>query len=336
MRPFKLSAAYHRLLSAALLACLLVPGQAAAVASCAQRPAARPALSLLSAAMTQGRFVSYQPTQIQIHQGKATRADETGIAADLAVLRPRFDGLILYGVLDGADRVVDVAARLGFRAVILGVWNLDNARELDLALAAATRQPQLVVGLSLGNERVLAGATSMQALATRLQQARARAPQLLWTSTEPFHLYEQAAAQPLLAQMDFMLVNVHPAFQPWFRSASDADTARFVVNVVHDLSALYCGPVLVKETGVPTAPASMGFTAQRQAGFWRSLKIQFPPHRLRAFAFFSAFDAPWRVTDEHPTAGPQPQEGSWGLYDAQRSPKISARELAVLRASSAR
>jgi len=203
-------------------------------------------------------------------------------------------------------------------------------------LAAATRQPQLVVGLSLGNERVLAGATSMQALATRLQQARARAPQLLWTSTEPFHLYEQAAAQPLLAQMDFMLVNVHPAFQPWFRSASDADTARFVVNVVHDLSALYCGPVLVKETGVPTAPASMGFTAQRQAGFWRSLKIQFPPHRLRAFAFFSAFDAPWRVTDEHPTAGPQPQEGSWGLYDAQRSPKISARELAVLRASSAR
>jgi exo-beta-1,3-glucanase (GH17 family) len=336
MRPFKLSAAYHRLLSAALLACLLVPGQAAAVASCAQRPAARPALSLLSAAMTQGRFVSYQPTQIQIHQGKATRADEAGIAADLAVLRPRFDGLILYGVLDGADRVVDVAARLGFRAVILGVWNLDKPRELDLALAAATRQPQLVVGLSLGNERVLAGATSLQALATRLQQARARAPQLLWTSTEPFHLYEQAAAQPLLAQMDFMLVNVHPAFQPWFRSASDADTARFVVNVVHDLSALYCGPVLVKETGVPTAPASMGFTAQRQAGFWRSLKIQFPPHRLRAFAFFSAFDAPWRVTDEHPTAGPQPQEGSWGLYDAQRSPKISARELAVLRASSAR
>jgi len=336
MRPFKLSAAYHRLLSAALLACLLVPGQAAAVASCAQRPAARPALSLLSAAMTQGRFVSYQPTQIQIHQGKATRADEAGIAADLAVLRPRFDGLILYGVLDGADRVVDVAARLGFRAVILGVWNLDNARELDLALAAATRQPQLVVGLSLGNERVLAGVTSMQALATRLQQARAKAPQLLWTTTEPFHLFEQAAAQPLLAQMDFMLVNVHPAFQPWFRTASDADAARFVVNVVQDMAAVYCGPVLVKETGVPTAPASMGFTAQRQAGFWRSLKIQFPPHRLRAFAFFSAFDAPWRVTDEHPTAGPQPQEGSWGLYDAQRSPKISARELAVLRASSAR
>lgn len=330
MRPFKLSAAYHRLLSAVLLSGLLVPGLAAAVGSCAQRPAAKPALTLLSAAMAQGRFVSYQPTQIQIHQGKATRADVAGIAADLAVLRPQFDGLILYGVLDGADRVVDVAARLGFRAVILGVWNLNDARELDLALAAAARQPRLVVGLSLGNERVLAGVTSMQALATRLQQARARAPQLLWTSTEPFHLYEQAAAQPLLAQMDFMSVNVHPAFQPWFRSASDADAARFVVNVVNDLSALYCGPVLVKETGVPTAPASMGFTAQRQAGFWRSLKIQFPPNRLRAFAYFSAFDAPWRVNDEHPTAGAQPQEGSWGLYDSARRPKLAAQQLSIL------
>ena len=330
MRPFKLSAAYHWLLSAVLLSCLLVPGLAAAVGSCAQRPAAKPALTLLSAAMAQGRFVSYQPTQIQIHQGKATRADEAGIAADLAVLRPRFDGLILYGVLDGADRVVDVAARLGFRAVILGVWNLNDARELDLALAAAARQPQLVVGVSLGNERVLAGVTSMQALATRLQQARAKAPQLLWTTTEPFHLFEQAAAQPLLAQMDFMLVNVHPAFQPWFRTASDADAARFVVNVVNDLSALYCGPVLVKETGVPTAPASMGFTVQRQAGFWRSLQAQLSPAPLRAFAYFSAFDAPWRVNDDHPTAGAQPQEGSWGLYGPTRQPKLAAQQLSIL------
>lgn len=330
MRPFKLSAAYHWLLSAVLLSCLLVPGLAAAVGSCAQRPAAKPALTLLSAAMAQGRFVSYQPTQIQIHQGKATRADEAGIAADLAVLRPRFDGLILYGVLDGADRVVDVAARLGFRAVILGVWNLNDARELDLALAAAARQPRLVVGLSLGNERVLAGVTSLQALATRLQQARAKAPQLLWTTTEPFHLFEQAEARPLLAQMDFMLVNVHPVFQPWFRTASDADAARFVVNVVNDMAAVYCGPVLVKETGVPTAPASMGFTAQRQAGFWRSLQAQLAPAPLRAFAYFSAFDAPWRVNDEHPTAGAQPQEGSWGWYDSARQPKLAAQQLSIL------
>jgi exo-beta-1,3-glucanase (GH17 family) len=312
---------------------LLVPGVLPAVtpAVCAQRPAAAPALHRLTAVMAAGRYVSYQPTQIQIHAGKASRADATGIAADLAVLRTRFDGLILYGVLDGADRVVDVAARLGFKAVILGVWNIDDAQELDLALSAATRQPQLVVGLSLGNERVLAGTTDMPAMAARLQRLHARAPQLPLTTSEPFHLFEQPAAAPLLRQMDFMLANVHPIFQPWFAGAAAQDAARFVVNVAGDLAAAYCGPVLVKETGVPTAPASLGYTEARQADFWRSLKNQFLPDRRRAVAYFSAFDAPWRVNDEHPTAGPQPQEGSWGLYDAQRRPKISARELQGLR-----
>jgi hypothetical protein len=304
---------------------------AATPSACAQRPSASAALQRLSAVMAKGRYVSYQPTQIQIQAGKASRADETGIAADLAVLRPNFDGLILYGVLDGADRVVDVAARLGFKAVILGVWNIDDAREIELALAAAARQPQLVVGLSLGNERVLAGTTDMPALAARLQRLHARVPEMPLTTSEPFHLFAQPAAFPVLKQIDFMLANVHPIFQPWFAGASADDAARFVVNVVADMTQLYCGPVLVKETGVPTAPASMGFTAERQAAFWRALKNQFSPSQQRAYAWFSAFDAPWRVNDEHPTAGAQPQEGSWGLYDAQRRPNISARELQGLR-----
>lgn len=304
--------------------------QAATPAACARRPLAAPALQRLTTVMAAGRFVSYQPTQIQIHAGKASRADEAGIAADLAVLRPRFDGLILYGVLDGADRVVDVAARLGFKSVILGVWNIDDAQELDLALSAATRQPQLVVGLSLGNERVLAGTTDMPALAARLQRLHARVPQLPLSTSEPFHLFEQPAATPVLQQMDFMLANVHPIFQPWFAGAAAQDAARFVVNVASDLATVYCGPVLIKETGVPTAPASMGFTAERQAAFWSSLRTQFVPGRQRAVASFSAFDAPWRVNDEHPTAGPQPQEGSWGLYDAQRRPKSAALALPPL------
>ena len=323
----------RRSLTVTLLLTLLLAQRlpAATPPVCAQRPVAAVALQRLTAVMAAGRYVSYQPTQIQIHAGKASRADDAGIAADLAVLRPRFDGLILYGVLDGADRVVDVAARLGFKAVILGVWNIDDERELALALAAAARQPQLVVGLSLGNERVLAGVTDLRAMATRLQRLHTRVPGLPLTTTEPFHLFAQPAAAVVLGQMDFMLTNVHPIFQPWFATASSDNAARFVVNVVNDLGKSYCGAIVVKETGVPTAPAEMGYTAARQAAFWQSLTALLPPDRQRAAAWFSAFDAPWRVNDEHPTAGPQPQEGSWGLYDASRQPKVTARELRVLR-----
>ena len=220
--------------------------------------------------MVGGRFVAYQPTQIRVVDGRASQADEAGIAADLAALRSRFDGLITYGALNGADRVVDVAAKLGFRAVILGIWDVDNAAEVDAALAAAARQPRLVVGVSLGNERVLAGKASFAGLAAGLEAIRRQAPGLPLTTTEPFHLFEQAQATPLLQSADFLLINAHPVFQPWFRTASAPDAARFVVNVAADIGSAYCGPVLVKETGVPTAPESLPTATRVRAACNRS------------------------------------------------------------------
>ena len=314
--------------------CLLVPAIVPAVEleRCGVHAVAATNLQRLQDVMARGRFIAYQPTQIRIVDGRASRADDAGIRADLLALRDRFDGLVTYGVANGADRVADIAAELGFRAVILGIWGIDDEVEIGLALAAAARHPQAVVGLSLGNERVLAGETDFAALAARLETLRRRAPSLLLTTTEPFHLFEQPAAQPLLGAADFLLVNAHPVFQPWFATADTASAARFVVNVTRDVAAGFCGPVLVKETGVPTAPATMGYTPERQAGFYRALREAFPPTAQHAFAYFSAFDAAWRVNDRHPTPGPQPQEGSWGILEESRVPKPAASDVPLLRA----
>ncbi|MEN9705592.1 MAG: hypothetical protein RLZZ393_1471, partial [Pseudomonadota bacterium] len=260
----------HRLRNAlvCLLGLLCVGAAEASTPSCGRHGAAAASLQRLQDAMADGRFVAYQPTQIRIVEGRASRADRDGIRADLAVLRPHFDALLTYGSANGADLVADVAAELGFRAVVLGVWGIDDEAEIGLSLAAAARQPELVVGLSLGNERVLAGETDFAALARRLEVLRARASHLLLTTTEPFHLFVQPQAAPLLAAADFLLVNAHPVFQPWFAQADDRTAAQFVVNVTRDVAAAFCGPVLVKETGVPTAPAAMGYTAARQASFY--------------------------------------------------------------------
>ncbi len=318
-----------------LCALLALQGTGAAFSApaCTARPAASASLGRLTEVMATGRFVAYQPTQIRIHNGVASVADEAGIEAYLRALRPFFDGLITYGSSNGAERVADVAARLGFRALVLGVWDLNGTKELDNALAAAKRNPQRVVALSLGNERIFAGEADYTRIAQVIAIVRKRAPDLAYTTTEPFHLLQLPAAAPLLNSADFLLLNVHPAFQPWFREAPDRNAAQFVVNVLGDTAALFCGPLLVKETGVPTAPASLGFSAARQAGFYRELQRQLPPTRQRAFAWFSAFDAPWRVTDSHPVAGPQPQEGSWGLFDEQRRPKPVVREIPALPAA---
>jgi exo-beta-1,3-glucanase (GH17 family) len=297
---------------------------------CTAHPAAARAVAQLRLMMAEGRFVAYQPTALQVVKGVLTQVSESSIERDLRTLRPWFNGLITYGSSNGADRIADVAARLGYRAVIVGVWDINNSSEINAAVAAAKRQPKLVVGISLGNERVYARETNPSALAQAINQLRQQASQLAITTTEPFHILLEPTAQPLIAASDFMLVNIHPVFEPWFRTAPDANAVEFVTRVVDKLQRLACGPVLVKETGVPTAPSSLGYTPVRQASFFAAMRQYFSTNSLQAFAYFSAFDAPWRVNDVSPVPGPHPEEAHWGLFDAQRLPKPVMRAIPPL------
>src|SRR5262245_11155114 len=82
-----------------------------------------PAMARLAAVMTTGRFVTYQPTSQRVVDGKVSLADPASIRADLKALRPRFDGLITYSALHGAEAIPGIAEALGYRAVIVGVWD---------------------------------------------------------------------------------------------------------------------------------------------------------------------------------------------------------------------
>jgi exo-beta-1,3-glucanase (GH17 family) len=313
-----------------LVAALVPPWGHARAAGCVQRAAARPALARLQSEMMNGRFVAYEPSSLAVIDGKVKPADPASIRADLTVLRRQFDGLITYDAIHGGEHIPQLAAELHFRALIIGVWDPTDPAQLTAALTAARANPHLVLGLSLGNELLFAHRSDPDALAAVVRHVRSQAPELALTSTEPFHVYQEPAVQPLLAELDFLLPNVHPVFQPWFRGASDATAAQFVVNVLDLLRPIACGPLLVKETGVPTAPAPSGFTEARQASFYRALRGRLPPTRERAFAYFAAFDEPWRAADATPVPGSHPEEAHWGLFDERRAPKTAARELPPL------
>jgi len=283
--------------------------------------------------MRSGRFVAYEPTSLQVWNGKPTRAEASRIRADLIALRPYFDGLITYGAVDGAEQIPAIAASLGFRAVIIGIWDPFDPVQIDAALAAAEANPAVVAGLSLANETVFAKRHSFSEVAALAARIRRHAANIPISTTEPFHMYYEPDASGLLAQLDFLLVNVHPVFQPWFRAAPDSDAAQFVVNVVTKLAESYCGPILVKEVGVPTAPTDLGFTPERQDAFYRALRQRFPPSSRRAFAYFSAFDAPWRAYDEIPAPAANAvhtAEAHWGLFDPYRKPKPAVAQIPPL------
>jgi exo-beta-1,3-glucanase (GH17 family) len=133
----------------------------------------------------------------------------------------------------------------------VGVWNPLDAQELAAATETARQYPQLVAGLSLGNEMIFSHRAGAAALASALGALHTKLPGLPLSSTEPFHIFEAAPGAALLPQLDFLLVNVHPAFQRWFATATDTIAAQFVVNVADELAQHYCGPILIKETGVP-------------------------------------------------------------------------------------
>ena len=309
---------------------ITAPAPAAPPAVCHLTQENAPQLEHLREALSSGRFIAYEPTSLRVVNGQATRADPASIRADLAVLRGKFDSLVTYDAVHGAEAIPAIAAQLKFHALIIGVWDPFQPSEMEAALSAARQYPQLVVAVSLGNELLFGRRTDAKRLAALAAQLHARAPQLLLSASEPFHVYQEPADTALLGQLDLLLPNVHPAFQPWFHGASDATSAQFVVNVVTDLGKGFCGPILVKETGVPTAPAAGGFSEAGQAAFYRELRRRFPATRAQAFAYFSAFDAPWRAQDVTPVGPARAEEAHWGLYDGARHPKPAARELPAL------
>jgi exo-beta-1,3-glucanase (GH17 family) len=244
------------------------------------------------------------------------------------MLRPYFDGLITYGALNGAERIPDVAASLNFRTVIVGVWNPDDSKEIANAMAAWERNPKIVGGVSLGNEIVLGKRGNWATLQKAVIDMRARAPRLALTVTEAFAQFLEPEAKPLLSQIDFMLVNVHPVFESWFKSAQPFNWADFVVRVADRLATeAFCGPILIKETGVPTGPASLDYSEEKKRMFYHELESQMKPSRTRAFSYFAAFDAPWLVDAPNPIVGPHPEEAFWGLFTEERTPKAVIREL---------
>jgi exo-beta-1,3-glucanase (GH17 family) len=322
------------------LACLLAmawtgacAAQAAPPAACHRDAATSAGLARLQAALASDRFITYEPTAIKVINGAETSADPASIRADLTVLRSRFDALVTYEAVHGEQQIPQIAAALGYRALIIGVWNPFDEAETQAALTAARTWPQLVVGVSLGNELLFGKPAESARLAARLAALHAREPRLPLSSSEPFHVYTGPAGAPVLGQLDFLLPNVHPVFQPWFHGAGAPTSAQFVVNVAADLAARFCGPILVKETGVPTAPPGADFSEAAQAAFYAELRRRLLPDRQRAFAYFGAFDAPWRAFDVTPVGPAHAEEAFWGLYDAQRKPKAAARELPPLTTS---
>ena len=303
-----------------LWGCVPLPNRAAAVAP-QPEPDAYPLLDYLQAQRPGPAMVGYSPTNHDPRQGKTRRTPPArSLRADLESLRPAFDGLVLYGYdAEITPVVLAEARRLGFRAVLLGVWDVTSQAELaGTAQLVREYAGKLALGVSIGNEGICFNRYKARDLVGAARKLRAMIgpdAKVPFTTSEPLGEYGQATVQEF---GDFLAPNIHPVFDQ--ARLGPAHAATWTRGRAMALAEATGKPVLVKETGFPHGGRA-GFTPQTQKQFWatyvrdgllaRSLK-----HRTAWVSHavaFEAFDLPWKASQ-----GKMPIEGAWGMMNVQR------------------
>ena len=255
------------------------------------------------------------------------------IRADLAALRPGFDGLVLYAYQPKlTPAIVATAAELGYRAILLGIWDPKSPVERDGIVELVTRgDGRLAFAVAIGNEGINDNRYELADLSAAAADLARRLPsgvRLPVTTSEPAGDYGWV---PLREFGDFLAPNIHPALDRG--DLASAAAAMWVRRKAIAIARAGGKPVLVKETGIPHGGAP-GLNPEGQRAFWAAytrsglIATTDRPGGTVSFAVaFEAFDAPWK-TD---VLG-KPLESRWGLLAVDRAPYPAFGVWAALRA----
>ena len=132
---------------------LLLTGDARAACGARRRPAARSSAIFAASGRLSSPSIPAGTIRVRPPAG-AYPADE--LRADLTALRPAFDGLVLYG-FDATltPGIVEQAATLGYRAVLLGIWDPKSEAEVaGVADLVRRYRDRLALAVCIGNEGI--------------------------------------------------------------------------------------------------------------------------------------------------------------------------------------
>jgi exo-beta-1,3-glucanase (GH17 family) len=266
-------------------------------------------------------LVAFNPSRYDPRTPPAGAYPIGELRADLAALRSAFDGLVLYHFDEAVTPgIVGQALALGYRAVLLGIWNPKSEAEVaGIADLIRRYRDRLALAVCIGNE----GINDNRYTIGDLDYARDRLSALAGTrGAVPVTTSEPAGDYgwpPLRGFGDLLAPNIHPAID---RAALSPEAAIAWVRGRAQAIARGSGkPVLVKETGVPNG-GGPPHSPERQRAFWAEwlargrLMPSDPPRPFVSFAAaFEAFDGPWKAVQLG-----SPIEGHWGLMTADRQP----------------
>lgn len=276
------------------------------------------------------RFIAYTPRSFSVREGVVKEASKPSIRKDLEILRPYFNGLITYSSTNGVENVAEIAYNLSYQSVIMGIWDPSSEIEINNAVQAFRKYPDLVAAVIVGNEGLYSKRYSHEDVQQAIKRIKKLAPNMAVTTSEPFFLYLNQDYFPFFRSHDLLMPNIHPVFEKWFNPKELSHGVTMVLNVARELEATYRLPILIKETGLPSGETTQGHSPARQAQFWNELKTRFQPSPTLAFTYFEAFDTPWKpalMATEFP--GNHANEAYWGLFTTTGQAKEVVKHLSL-------
>lgn len=252
-------------------------------------------------------WVAYTPPTS--NPDKGIEASRESIIGDLIVLKQAgFTGLVTYaasGIL--GTKVPAIADSIGFKGLIMGIWDPFNKEELSNAINSA--RLSIILGYCIGNEG-LGKRYQLQDLTTAIADLKIQTNKPV-TSTEELEDYFDA---DLLKLGDWIFPNVHP----YFHNQLDPVLAvKWTREAFEDLQRHSKRFVMLKEVGLPTTGDPQGILSEstQEQYFLELLKTKVN------FVYFEGFDQPWKTH--------LPIEPHWGIFRCDRSPKLLGWSLMV-------
>jgi glucan 1,3-beta-glucosidase len=263
--------------------------------------------------------VSYAP----FRRGQSPFTEDIVIPAsqideDFAHLSTVTDCVRIYSVDQGLENVPALARKHGLQ-VILGMWigrdRKGNAEQIEAGIRLANESPDVVRLLAVGNEALLRGEISEEALGALLKDVKARVSVPI-TYADVWEFWVKH--RPLADLVDVVTVHILPY---WEDEPVPADKAgAHLADIRKHVGEAFPGKsILIGETGWPSQGRMRWGARATPADQARVLHdiVAFSKQSSYDLNLIEAFDQPWKRLSEG-TVG-----GYWGLLDADtREPKF--------------
>lgn len=249
-------------------------------------------------------WVAYTPPSGDPNQ--KIEATLEAIRGDLEILRQaKFTGLVTYGSTDMMGKeFIQIAQEMGFKGLILGIWDPNNHHEMAAAISAA-KNP-IVLGYCVGNEG-LTKRYSIKELSAAIESLRKSTGKAVTTTEE----IDDYGDEELLDIGDWIFPNAHPYFHGQLEPQAAID---WTIGSFQKLIRRSKRFVMFKEVGLPTSGDPEGKLSETTQQQYYTGLAQTAVH----FVYFEAFDQPWKTH--------LPIERHWGLFTSNRIPKLFAKK----------